>query len=199
MLPPPFQGEGCVFFRACVFLESSLRTTPNKADLFWETLLCLCQNTHANLHQDQALLVGRMWTLQKGAAFLGKVGIAHQHRWDLQADFGLSFGFCLGFQSEKGAPKWIWSPKMDLAVKGPSKSQSLFCARSLLSGALASTGDGWFCNDRYHKQMAKGAADVCVEVRRPTKLWPIFGVRECSGNSCTQGRLFSMLQRSFQR
>ncbi|CAJ1336432.1 unnamed protein product, partial [Effrenium voratum] len=38
---------------------------------------------------------------------------------------------------------------------------------SLLFGALASTGDGWFCNDRYHKQMAKGAADVCVEVIYP--------------------------------
>ncbi|CAE7232389.1 DCPS [Symbiodinium natans] len=40
--------------------------------------------------------------------------------------------------------------------------------KSLLGKALASEGDeGWFCNDRYHKQMTKGAADVCVEVIVP--------------------------------
>ncbi|CAK9098145.1 unnamed protein product [Durusdinium trenchii] len=39
---------------------------------------------------------------------------------------------------------------------------------SLIGKALQSEGSsGWFCNDRYHKQMTKGAADVCVEVIMP--------------------------------
>ena len=40
----------------------------------------------------------------------------------------------------------------------------LIVLRSLLEKALVSEGtEGWFCNDRYYKQMTKGAADVCVE------------------------------------
>lgn len=40
--------------------------------------------------------------------------------------------------------------------------------KSLLEKALVSEGtEGWFCNDRYYKQMTKGAADVCVEVIVP--------------------------------
>ena len=57
-------------------------------------------------------------------------------------------------------------------------------SRSLIGKALQSEGSsGWFCNDRYHKQMTKGAADVCVEADRSVD-YDFISIRR-NTNSCT--------------
>ena len=55
----------------------------------------------------------------------------------------------------------------------------------MLEKALLSDEEGWFCNDRYHKQMTRNACAVCVEaLDLACLLGQLLDVPSCGSRSC---------------